>query len=142
MSLARLGDELRQRIAAHFGYRCAYCRAPLSLFPGSQQFDHIFPRAMGGTDDEENLCFCCPWCNARKSDRTAAIDPVTRRSVKLFHPRKQQWARHFAWSADLLKIDGRTASARATVKVLDFNHMQLIDARRTWLAVGWHPPKE
>jgi hypothetical protein len=142
MSSSRLGDELRDRVAAHFQYRCAYCRSPVGLFPGSQQIDHIVPRALGGTDDETNLCFCCPWCNTRKSDRVTATDPVTRRKVKLFHPRRQRWSRHFEWSADHLKIDGLTVCGRATIHVLDLNNAEMLQARRTWLIAGWHPPSE
>jgi HNH endonuclease len=142
MSPGRIGNELRSRIAVHFQHRCAYCRSPLSLFPGSQQLDHIFPTASGGTDDEENLCFCCPWCNTRKGDRISATDPVTRRKLKLFHPRQQPWPKHFAWSIDFLRIDGLTASGRATVDLLDMNNVELLHARSIWISAGWHPPRE
>jgi hypothetical protein len=114
----------------------------VGLFPGSQQLDHIVPSALGGTDAEENICLCCPWCNTRKGDRIAVADPATRRKVRLFHPREQRWARHFRWSVDFIQIDGLTACGRATVAMLDLNHTELLEARRLWTNAGWHPPRE
>ncbi len=142
MSRGRLENEARERVAAHFQHRCAYCRSPVSLFPGSQQLDHIIPSALGGSDAEENLCLCCPWCNARKGDRIAAADPVTRRKVRLFHPLEQKWARHFTWSADSIQIDDLIVCGRATIAALDLNNRDLLEARRIWILAGWHPPGE
>ena len=45
----------------------------------------------------------------------AGIAPVTETEAPLFHPRQQEWAEHFAWSADTTQIVGITATGRATV---------------------------
>ena len=42
---------------------CQYCGEPAT------GYDHIIPRSKGGTDDDNNLVPCCPWCNSAKQDR-------------------------------------------------------------------------
>lgn len=49
---------------------CTYCNYPKGkdlIF----HLDHIIPRSKGGTNDLENLCFCCENCNRAKSSQTA-----------------------------------------------------------------------
>lgn len=46
---------------------CQYCGAPAT------GYDHIIPLSRGGTDDEENLVPCCPFCNSAKQDRPLDI---------------------------------------------------------------------
>jgi len=31
---------------------------------------------------------------------------------------------------------------RATVTALNLNHPLIVESRRRWVAVGWHPPSE
>jgi hypothetical protein len=142
MTGAGVSEEVRRRIVALFGGRCAYCRSPLFLFPGSEHIEHIFPRASGGLTDEENLCLACSRCNLRKGSRTNAFDRSTRKTVALFHPRRQRWTEHFRWSHNFSRINGRSASGRATVDCLRLNDAQFIRARKRWLLAGWHPPRE
>jgi Zn ribbon nucleic-acid-binding protein len=104
--------------------------------------DHIIPQAEGGETTQDNLCCACGLCNGHKQKRTHARDPQTRRRVRLFHPRRQKWARHFRWSEDGTQIIGLTACGRATVEALQMNHPDMVRARRNWVAAGWHPPKD
>jgi hypothetical protein len=106
------------------------------------EIDHIIPEAAGGLTVEANLWVACAWCNLVKGNKTHFRDPVTGRLVRLFNPRMQSWKRHFAWSADGAEIIGRTAYGRATVVALDLNNALLVEARRSWVAAGWHPPKD
>jgi hypothetical protein len=87
----------------------------------------------------ENLAFSCG-CNSYKGDRTSARDRQTRRLVALFHPRRQQWTRHFVWSEDFTLIIGRTAAGRATVDALRLNRSELVNLRRALGVIGEHPP--
>lgn len=70
------------------------------------------------------------------------IDPLTGRRVKLFNPRRQQWTRHFTWSADGARIIGLTACGRATVDALQLNNVFSVTVRREWVKAGWHPPED
>ena len=69
-------------------------------------------------------------------------DPLTGERVPLFHPRRQQWREHFCWSEDGSEIIGLTPMGRATVAALNMNHLAIVEARRRWARVGWHPPQE
>ena len=72
--------------------------------------------------------------------RTQGRDPVTGRDVPLFHPRRQNWFRHFRWAADQQTIEGRTRSGRASVEALQLNNLNLLRLRTIWLAIGSSPP--
>jgi hypothetical protein len=89
----------------------------------------------------ENLAFSCG-CNSYKGDRTCARDPQTGRVAALFHPRRQRWSRHFAWSEEFTLIIGRTAVGRATVDALRLNRPELVNLRRVLRAMGEHPPQD
>ena len=120
-------------------WRCEYCLSPAAYSTQPFEIDHIIPRSKNGGTTPENLAFSCG-CNSYKSDKTRARDPQTGRTVSLFHPRRQRWLQHFAWSTDALRILGRTAIGRATVETLQLNRPELINLRRILRAVGEHPP--
>lgn len=49
---------------------CGYCGLKQSEAPNvSFHIDHIVPRALGGTENEENLVDACEPCNYRKRDQ-------------------------------------------------------------------------
>jgi hypothetical protein len=79
-------------------------------------------------------------CNRHKSERTSGPDPETSLVTELFHPQRDDWAKHFAWSVDGSQIAGLTATGRATISLLQMNRPQLIRTRRLWVALGEHPP--
>jgi hypothetical protein len=60
--------------------------------------------------------------------------------IPLFHPRRQNWFRHFRWAEDEQTIEGRTRSGRATVEALQLNNPNLLRLRIIWLAIGSSPP--
>jgi hypothetical protein len=132
--------EIRWRVRQAAGDRCGYCLSRQEYVLGVLELDHIVPRAAGGTDDEANLWLSCRLCNAYKGVQTRARDPVTGRLVRLFNPRRQRWGNHFRWSADGVRIVGRTPTGRATVGALQLNNVIAVAVRRNWMAAGWHPP--
>jgi hypothetical protein len=54
--------------------------------------------------------------------------------VPLFHPRRDRWADHFAFTG--VQIEGLSASGRATIRVLALNDARRIELRRELLALG------
>jgi hypothetical protein len=131
--------RLRQWTGDRACWRCEYCLSPAAFSTQPFAVDHVIPRSRGGRSALENLALSCG-CNGYKGDRTHARDPKTRRVVPLFHPRRQRWARHFAWTEDLLRIRGRTAVGRATVRALRLNRPELVNLRRVLMAIHEHPP--
>lgn len=51
-----------RQVAARCDYRCTYC----GDLTGPFEVDHIYPVALGGTDDLENLTLACVPCNRSK----------------------------------------------------------------------------
>ena len=106
------------------------------------EIDHITPRSRGGVTLFDNLCFACHRCNLFKRAVTELTDPVTGIVTPLFHPRHQAWAEHFRWDETGLLVVGRTAVGRVTVIALQLNNDTIVNARRNWIGVGWHPPAD
>src|SRR5580698_741711 len=100
--------------------RREYCQLP-DLLPQLVRFhlEHIRARRHGGSNSLRNLAWACPRCNERKGTNLSSIDPDTDRNVRVFNPRRDIWAHHFAW--DGLRIRGTTAIGRATAWLLEFN---------------------
>jgi 5-methylcytosine-specific restriction endonuclease McrA len=139
MSSKRPSRKLSRSVAERAQWRCEYCRSPAAFSTQPFEVDHIIPRSKNGLTEPENLALSCG-CNNHKGGRTHARDPQTERVVPLFHPRRQRWTRHFAWSDDFLVITGRTATGRATVEALRLNRPELLNLRRALRAIAEHPP--
>lgn len=142
MSSSQISEEVRARVRLQAKNQCGYCRSLQKYVLGVLEIEHIIPKALGGTDDEENLWLSCRLCNSFKGVQTQARDPVTNRKVKLFNPRQQKWSRHFAWTNNGTHIMGLTACGRATVLALQLNNTYAVTVRQAWVSVGWHPPTE
>ena len=123
-------NELR-RLA---GQRCDYCRMPEHFDRLPFQVDHIIAEQHGGATLLENLAWSCLHCNKRKGPNIAGIDPDSGQLAALFHPRVQDWQRHFFWDGPTLR--GRTRSARATIAVLGINDPDLLALRAELLDEG------
>jgi hypothetical protein len=88
------------------------------------QIDHIIAEKHGGRTVAENLALACPHCNRYKGPNIAGINPNTGQTVRLFHPRQDDWKEHFRWEE--ARLVGRTAIGRATVQVLSMNAEDLL----------------
>jgi hypothetical protein len=132
--------DLQRRIREHFANRCAYCRTAESLTVSLFEIEHIVPRSAGGETAFENLCLACPTCNRFKADRQSIRDE-TGREAALFHPQRDLWSDHFAWSADGTEVVALTPTGRATLAALRMNRPQLLRVRQMWVAMDEHPPE-
>lgn len=79
--------------------------------------EHIVARQHGGSDDADNLCQACHWCNFAKGTNLATV--VDGRLVPLFNPRRDVWSEHFLRRGD--RIIGLTPAGRGTVALLNMN---------------------
>jgi hypothetical protein len=137
---AYLSAELRQQLLEADDCRCAYCQTTESNSGHLMVVDHIRPRSKGGEIEFDNLCLACHRCNEFKRSTTDLEDPLTDEVTPFFHPRRHAWSDHFAWDATGIRIIGLTAIGRVTVIALNMNNEVIVDARRNWVSVGWHPP--
>jgi 5-methylcytosine-specific restriction endonuclease McrA len=111
----------RRIVAERANFRCEYCLTPAGIVPSPFSSEHILPRSKGGNATLENL------------------DPATRKTVSLFHPRQQTWADHFGWAADGTRIEGRSPIGRATVSALQLNRAGWQNLRRLMVLADLHP---
>lgn len=116
------------------GNACEYCGLPQSCTTLRHQVDHIFAEKHDGKTVLGNLALTCMLCNLYKGTNISGIDPVTRKMVKLFHPRKNSWNAHFRW--DGVVLEGKTAIARATIHVLRINHKKRLRHRELFYQAG------
>ena len=122
-----LSERVKEAVKRRAGYRCEYCR----IVGWELQVDHILPqsprrRDTAATPDEdldapENLAAACAHCNRLKGDFTTGRDPLTGGEVRLFHPRRDVWDAHFAWSSDYLRLLPLSEIAGATIARLRMN---------------------
>jgi hypothetical protein len=136
----RISAELRQQVTERADGNCEYCRSQARYATQPFSVEHIIPRAKGGPTTLENLALACQGCNNHKYDKVAALDPVSGEIVPLYHPRRDHWDTHFAWSDDFTLIIGLTPTGRATVATLLLNREGVLNLRRLLYAIGEHPP--
>lgn len=86
----------RNLVQQRAGNLCEYCRISqdADLFY-SFHVEHVLPVQHGGSDNNENLAWSCPYCNRHKGPNLAGLDPETGMVTRLFHPRRDEHARHF-----------------------------------------------
>lgn len=122
---AALKRMVRQRAAD----RCEYCHFPQDSQEAAFHIDHILPLADGGTTVIDNLALACVTCSLTKAARTVGQDPETGQLVRLFHPRRDEWSRHFQWAQNW-QLMGLTATGRATIRALRINRSKAIRIRQ------------
>lgn len=119
---------------------CEYCLSQLRFSPDPFSVEHVIPLAQGGNSELDNLALACQGCNSHKYTAINAVDPASGLSLPLFHPRRDEWLRHFVWSDDFSFIVGVTPTGRATVMKLRLNRAGVVNLRAVLRSSGEHPP--
>jgi hypothetical protein len=125
-----MDQALRDAVRERAGRRCEYCHLPDSIVHAVFQVDHIVARQHGGSDELENLAWCCSRCNAYKGPNLSGVDADSNVVVTLYHPRQQKWEDHFDLQGSLLI--GLTPVGRTTVRLLAMNDNHRVPLRQ-WL---------
>jgi len=129
-----MNETLRQFVRDRAANRCEYCRLAQEHHDLPFQVEHIIAKKHKGDDDADNLALSCYNCNVFKGPNIAGLDPDTQQLTRLFHPRRDQWADHFAWIGPIL--DGSTDVGRTTIEVLRINQEENLALRRLLIAAG------
>ncbi len=135
-------ESLRRAVAEQAMYRCGYCQTAQAISGMKLHVEHILPVSLDGQTVESNLWLACAMCNDYKGAQTHAIDPISGERVPLFNPRTQKWSDHFVRSEDGIYIIGQTSCGRASVSAIQMNNKDVVTARKNWVRVGWHPPRQ
>lgn len=134
-----ISQEIRQQVVERARHCCEHCQSQLTYSADSFSVEHIVPRSKGGSDNLFNLALACQRCNNAKFVATEATDPLTGQVAPLFHPRNDEWASHFRWSHDLLRLQGISPTGRATIERLRLNREGVVNLRRVLRDAGEHP---
>ena len=78
---------LRWRVAQHAGNRCGYCLTHEVVSGIPLTLEHIIPKALGGTDVEDNLWLSCRLCNETKGIQIGGVDRASGDVATFFNPR-------------------------------------------------------
>lgn len=134
-----VSERLRRLVHDRANGQCEYClmHEEDMMFP--HEPDHIIAEKHRGSTSAANLAWSCYHCNRNKGTDIASIDPQTDKGALLFHPRKQQWQRHFRLNGPL--IEPLTANGRATTELLQFNEADRVERRLGLITIGHYPRK-
>ncbi len=137
----RITTELRQQVIKRAGDCCEYCRSQAKYATQSFSVEPIVARAKGGATALDNLALACQGCNNHKYDKTEAHDSASGQIAPLYHPRRDSWNEHFAWSDNFTLLIGITPTGRATVDALLLNRDGVVNLRGLLYMNGEHPPR-
>jgi len=132
--------RLEELVWERAGHCCEYCRMPDEYEETILEIDHIRAVNHGGKTQASNLCLACFSCNSFKGPNLSGVDPLTKKIVPLFNPRRHKWNRHFRWDGP--RLIGRTACGRATVVTLRINLDHRVEFRQELIDEGVFPPDD
>ena len=124
-------------VSARARHICEYCHAPEAIFNLPFEVEHITPQASGGESSPDNLALSCRSCNLYKSDAVAAFDEQSQSTVRLFHPRRDDWREHFTIDVETSEVQGLSDIGRATILRLRINSAAQVAARMQWFKLGF-----
>lgn len=130
MSKTYISTNLRQIVIDRAKRCCEYCLIPEMLVLATHQIDHVIAEKHDGATVLENLALSCSLCNQAKGSDIASIDPESGDTVRLYHPRKDNWADHFLFEVESGVIRPLTAIGRVTVKLLRVNRAEYLPVRK------------
>ncbi len=132
-------ERVRRLVQERAQGRCEYCLIHEADMYYPHEADHVIAEKHGGATSLENLAWACFYCNRFKGSDLASVDPETQKIVFLFNPREQNWKRHFRFNGG--RIEGLTASGRATVALLHLNDVERVAYRLGLIDIGHYPAR-
>jgi hypothetical protein len=132
--MTRVPDAVRQVVRQRAERRCEYCHMPEDVSAYAHHVEHIISLKHGGSSGPDNLAWACFQCNVAKGSDVAACDEETGELTPLYDPRTQVWGDHFEMDGACLV--GKTPAGRVTVRLLQINHPERIEARHRLMKAG------
>ncbi|WP_133793039.1 HNH endonuclease [Prosthecobacter fusiformis] len=135
MSGSWISEELRRLVTSRASGLCEYCLLHETDSAYGFHVDHVIAEKHDGPTDDHNLCLCCPPCNRAKGSDISTL--VNGKMVRLFNPRIDIWAEHFA--LDGIVIRAKSLSAAGTLKLLRINDGPRLQLRQLLVDSGRFP---
>lgn len=135
MSTTYIPVILRRQITEAADNCCEYCRVPRAVAFAAYHIDHIISEKQGGGTTFVNLALACRLCNLSKGSSIAAWHEFQDALIRLYNPRKDRWNQHFTLRPSWL-IVARTEIGQGTIKVLNLNDLNRVQARSALIEAG------
>lgn len=110
-------EQVRQRA----GFSCEFCGVTETDTGGRLTIDHFQPKTKGGSDDLDNLIYCCFRCNQYKH----AYWPSAAHEPQLWNPHRERAGQHFI-ELDTGHLHAVTAAGDFTIRRLRLNRPPLV----------------
>jgi len=129
-------EELRQALIEEQFYTCAYCECSIPTNSTKLRIDHVLPR-LGDSEtdrifDYGNMVLSCSGYfteNGSRVPRVLICDPSKENYPLPITPLQVDCESHFKFS-EIGSINGISAIAEATIKILNLNHSKLDNLRK------------
>jgi len=119
-----ISEELRYLVRSRAGFACEYCGISETDSGGELTIDHFKPKSKEGTDDQDNLVYCCLRCNLHKRD----FWPTSSAAIQLWNPRHDPFEKHFVVSETGM-LEALTDEGALSLKILRLNRPSLVEHR-------------
>jgi HNH endonuclease len=119
-----ISETLRLQVRQRANFACEYCGVTETDSGGELTLDHYQPQSQNGTDELNNLIYCCSRCNSYKSDYW----PTNKDEMFLWNPRQESRDKHFLLLANG-QLHTRTKKGNFTLQHLRFNRPALVAYR-------------
>jgi hypothetical protein len=114
-------------------YKCEYCLLPEKVSFYNFQIDHIVSLKHGGSNDVENLAYCCPDCNYFKGTDLGSIinDSAL---IRFYNPRIDVLNGHFEIMNGI--ILPKSDIGKVIEQIFKFNDVDRLIFRRELIQLG------
>jgi hypothetical protein len=119
-----LSLEIREQVRQRARRACEFCGVSEVDVGGLLTIDHFQPQSKGGSDDLDNLIYCCVRCNQYKQDYwpTCEADPM------LWNPRQGTTSGNFV-ELDDGQLVAISSPGEFTIRRLRLNRAPLVEYR-------------
>lgn len=125
-----VSPENREHVRQRFGRRCAYCGVHETDVGSELEIEHFHPQSKGGSDELDNLVYCCSACNRFKASYWPTSD--TPLYLQPLNPLNDDLREHIELLDDG-RLVGTTRRGRFHIDLIHLNRSQLVDSRRKQL---------
>ncbi|MBD2569743.1 HNH endonuclease [Anabaena lutea] len=132
-----LNKELRRLVANRADYLCEYCLIQEEDTVLGCTVDHIISIKHGGSSNEDNLAYCCVFCNRFKGSNIGSILWETKEFVRFYNPRWDNWGQHF--KINDFRIESITSIGEVTARILGFNDQPRLLERQILISKKRYP---
>lgn len=130
-----VSENLRAEVELRAGGVCEYCRIGIEDTYFGSEIDYIVSLKHGGKTEAENLALACQPCNRNKGSDLGSLVESSKKLVRFFNPRTDQWNKHFRVNSSG-EIESLTLIGEVTSFIFGFNDEERVVERKGLIEIG------